>query len=203
MELDFHLHQSGTKWHVLVVDFLSNRSRRIANNILQWVIFCQLIDEGEPAGSIALGAATASRTGEIARGGGLKYSSNNGKNTVSQSFFVGERLGVGEGCCGTSPELIYAGVGFTVNLGCAIGEHLSSRYPPKTNSLEDSTRRFPPKTRSRSVWSLMHGGRLIGRKPISFRDPSFTFVYIRYPFCGFDVVSRLRRLNLSMRIHLF
>nr|GEX51808.1 hypothetical protein [Tanacetum cinerariifolium] len=78
MELDCHLHQSSTKWRVLVVDFLSNRLRKIANNILQWVILCQLIDEGEPAGSIALGAATATRAGETTRGGGLKYSSDNG-----------------------------------------------------------------------------------------------------------------------------
>nr|GEW50119.1 hypothetical protein [Tanacetum cinerariifolium] len=35
-----------------------------------------IIDESEPAGSIALGAATATRTGETARSGGLKYSSN-------------------------------------------------------------------------------------------------------------------------------
>nr|GEX23229.1 hypothetical protein [Tanacetum cinerariifolium] len=34
------------------------------------------IDEGEPAGSIALGAATAVKTRETARCGGLKYSSN-------------------------------------------------------------------------------------------------------------------------------
>nr|GEX41307.1 hypothetical protein [Tanacetum cinerariifolium] len=53
-------------------------------------------DEGKPSGSIALGAATAAETRETAHGEGLKYSLNNGKNTVSQSFLVGGRLGVGE-----------------------------------------------------------------------------------------------------------
>nr|GFA47877.1 hypothetical protein [Tanacetum cinerariifolium] len=68
------------------------------------------VDECEPAGSIALGAATAAGTGETTRCRGLKYSSNNEQNTISQSFFVGGRLGVGEGGCDTSPELICAGV---------------------------------------------------------------------------------------------
>nr|GEU87735.1 putative reverse transcriptase domain-containing protein [Tanacetum cinerariifolium] len=67
------------------------------------------LDEGEPAGSTALGAAIASEIGETARDGGLKYSLNNGQNTISQSFFVDGKLGVGEGCCGTSPKLICAG----------------------------------------------------------------------------------------------
>ncbi|GJZ89092.1 hypothetical protein Tco_0660874 [Tanacetum coccineum] len=33
-----------------------------------------------------------------------------GQNNKSQSFFVGGTLGVGEGGCGTSPELIVLGV---------------------------------------------------------------------------------------------
>nr|GEU52044.1 retrotransposon protein, putative, Ty3-gypsy subclass [Tanacetum cinerariifolium] len=70
-------------------------------------------------------------------------------------------------------------------------EHLSDRYPPKTSSLENSTRRFPPKTRSRSVWFLVQSRRLIGRKPISLKDPSFRFDYISYLFYGFDDVSSL------------
>nr|GFC30647.1 hypothetical protein [Tanacetum cinerariifolium] len=37
-------------------------------------------DEGEPAGSTALGAATAAETRETTRGGGMKYSLNNGQN---------------------------------------------------------------------------------------------------------------------------
>ncbi|GJW29946.1 hypothetical protein Tco_0046821 [Tanacetum coccineum] len=38
------------------------------------------------------------------------YSTNIGQNNVSQSFFVGGTLGVGEGGHGTSPELIVPGV---------------------------------------------------------------------------------------------
>ncbi|GJR98630.1 hypothetical protein Tco_0270804 [Tanacetum coccineum] len=37
-----------------------------------------VVDEGEPAGSTALGAATTNGSREIARGEGMKYSSNNG-----------------------------------------------------------------------------------------------------------------------------
>ncbi|GJR26579.1 hypothetical protein Tco_1102811 [Tanacetum coccineum] len=60
---------------------------------------------------------------------------------------------------------------FTVNFGLLPGEHLSQYVSgPKTNSLENSTRWFPPKTRSRSVWFLMHSGRLIERKPLSYTN---------------------------------
>nr|GFB85352.1 hypothetical protein [Tanacetum cinerariifolium] len=86
MEFDCHLHQSSTKWHVLVVDFLSNRPRRIANNILQWVILCQLIDKGEPARSTALGAATAAETGETSRSGSLNMSPNTKGRSVRPAF---------------------------------------------------------------------------------------------------------------------
>nr|GEY94509.1 reverse transcriptase domain-containing protein [Tanacetum cinerariifolium] len=98
-----------------VYNELSNRFLQLEKHCISLEISIQQkeegfqIDEGEPSRSTALGAATAAETEETTHGGGLKYSSNNGQNTVSQSFFIGGRLGVGEGGCGTSPELICAG----------------------------------------------------------------------------------------------
>ncbi|GKG04571.1 hypothetical protein Tco_0314958 [Tanacetum coccineum] len=66
-------------------------------------------DEGVSVESTGFGAATTG-TKESTQGGGLKYSSNIGRNKISQSFFVGGIYSVGEGGFGTSLEQNVLGV---------------------------------------------------------------------------------------------
>ncbi|GJW91047.1 hypothetical protein Tco_0168600 [Tanacetum coccineum] len=76
--------------------------------------------------------------------------------------------------------------GFTVNLAYARSEYLSRRNPPKTNSIENFTLGFPPKIRSRRRF-LIHSGRLIRRKPMSYKDlPTSIIGEPLSPDCVFD-----------------
>nr|GFB69417.1 hypothetical protein [Tanacetum cinerariifolium] len=78
---------------VLPQDTLHFASRHLAFCLmvaLHFVYFLRpylrFVDEGKPAGSTALGASTAIGSRETTRGGGLKYSLNNGENMISLYF---------------------------------------------------------------------------------------------------------------------